>query len=289
MPEIVDSGKITAADLIQLMEDAVKAPVEWQVLSPDEAALHLQGRICPDSLIEELNWHIREIEHVNAKRHVLLRWPIIGRLLRDQHEINRLILISLEKSVGLSETIESELGRLFSRFRKEDRAFWVKRFRYLGRRWRDVTGATRQLREAWEDGRSQQHRLRSRAGQTRMNPMIEEALQALSEISSALVEIMEGEALVNGLGQLLDTKSDFPKAPLNTHVESCIWHAAEGRAIRLKAEWKPRLIRRSLDTQRRLNRIFMIALEENSTILQELAHRLGHLGYLNGLMGTEHA
>jgi hypothetical protein len=283
MPEIVDGGEITAADLIQLMEESGRVPTYWQELPFDEAALHLRARICPDSLVDELNWHIREIQHVNAKRHVVLRWPVIGRLLRDQHEINRLILISLEKSVGLSESIESELGRLFSRFRKEDRAFWVQRFRYLGRRWRDVTGAIRELREAWEDGRSQRHRLRSRAGQERMNPLIEEGLRALSEISSTLVEIVEGETLMNGFSQPVERQGAFPGNPLNERVESGLWHAAEGRAIRARWENKPRLFRRAVDVQRRLNRIYMIALEENSTILQELAHRIGHFGYLNRL------
>lgn len=286
MPEIVEAGELTAGDLMKLMERRGVTPADWKELPAHEAALHLRGRICPDSLLEELDWHIREIEHVNANRHFVLRWPVVGRLLRDQHEINRLILISLEKSVGLSETIEAEFGRLFSRFRKEDRAVWIKRFRYLGRRWNEVTASIRELREAWEDGRMRGFRLRSRAGQDVMNPLIEEALRSLSEIASTLVEIVEGEVLKNEYALEGDRQSPVTAKPLDEHVESSLWHAAEGRAVRVKLEKRP-IMSRIKDGQKRLNRIYMIALEEDSTILQELAHRIAQVGCGIGAGETE--
>lgn len=282
MPETIEGGQITAEDLLQLMQAESRGPVGWHELPSEEAAIHLRSQICPDSLVEELEWHIREIQHVNANRHVILSWPLIGRLLRDQHEINRLVLISLEKSVSLSEAIESEFGRLFSRFRNEDRSFWIQRFRYLGRHWNVVSRSIRQLREAWEDGRNRRFRLRSRAGQAHMSALIDEALRALSEIVSTLVGIFDAEVFKNSYtgAHLTETVAEGPG--LDERVESSLWHAAEGRAVRIKWEKKPRVLGCLIDHQRPLNRIYMIALEENSAILQELAQRISHPGYRNG-------
>ncbi|MFO7724053.1 MAG: hypothetical protein R6V45_00770, partial [Oceanipulchritudo sp.] len=225
---------IRAEDLAALMARPMSLPPDSDQLSLEDVAEHLRSHLCPDTLFEVLDWHIKEVPHVNLRRHRILAWPVLGPLLRDQHEVNRLILIAIEKALELALSIESELGRLFSHFRQNDRSYWVHRFRYLGGRWTEAKEAVKELRSDWEQGRRHSlGRLQSRAGQGQINPVIEKGLASLAEGLSVLVSIMNSEALVQQVTILADKETDvLSELDLAGTVESAIWHAREGNAVR---------------------------------------------------------
>jgi hypothetical protein len=279
---ITERGRpIDPEELAGLMARPGNLPPEPERLTLEDVADHLRDRLCPDNLFEVLDWHVKEVDHVNVRRHQVLRWPVLGPMIRDQHEINRLILIAIEKGLELALSIESELGRLFGHFRQSDRSYWVRQFRYLGGRWTEARESVKELRSDWELGRHPLHRLWARAGQDRMNPMIEKGLASLAEGLSVLVTIINSEALIEQVGNLVPAdRIHLPELDLAATVESAIWHAREGNAVRGQDRNRVRAWRFLTDEQRRLNRLYHISLEGQGAILKALSQRIGLLGAL---------
>lgn len=275
---LVQPGPITAEALTPLLSARSRFPVMGEDLPFEEAAGHARGQICPEEEFVVLDWHIKEIRHLNVRKQAALRWPVIGPLIRDQHEINRLILIALEMSYALSIRVEGEIGRVFGNFRQADRSYWVKQFRYLGSRWAVGKRAVQRFREGWELGRSTRHRLRPRAGQAGLNPLIEEALIALSEAVSVLSGIFSSKALGNCLHAHGCSGFEHIRVEASENrLESCLWHAREGHAIRRRNQGRPAWL---FDYQCPLNRAYRICLEEHSALLKELVHKTSYLAVL---------
>mgnify|MGYP005841863737 CR=1 FL=1 len=272
---------IRPENLIDLMARPMSLQPDPERLSLEELAEHLSSRLCPDDLFEVLEWHIKEVRHVNVRRHRALCWPILGPLIRDQHEINRLILISIEKGLELALSIESELGRVFGHFRQADRSYWVRQFRYLGGRWTEAKDAVKDLRSDWDLGRHPLYRLQARAGQARLNPSIEKGLSSLAEGLSVLIAILNSEALARQVVILAENEiHSLPELDLAGTTESAIWHAREGNAVRAHFQSRSRGWRLIADGQRRLNRLYHISLQDQAEILKALSQRIGLLGAL---------
>ena len=260
---LVEPQPITPTDLVALLSEPPARPLVGAVAT-EEFAEHLGDALSATRVFRELDWHIRESGHLTAAKSAFLRTPVLGKWIRDQHEINRVLLISIEKAAALLGQIEEAVGRHFCRLRTERRAHWAKRFRYLGTRWKIARPAMQAFREAWEHGRSPAWRLRSAADQNRINAETEQALVALGEILTTLMEsIREG---LPGLESLEE------------HEASCLWHAREGKAVREAAQAKPGLLRPFLDPQRELNRLYRISLEELSFLLKEQLRHLDRMG-----------
>jgi hypothetical protein len=217
----------------------------------------------------EVAWHVYEITHVNVKRTKLLRWPVAGYWIRDQHEINRLVLIALEKMAAALSLLESSMGRHFRKQRQEERGHWVKSYRYLGLRWKQLKPLLLALRADWEAGRSRRFRLRSRLPQVGFNENFETALTCTCELQTTLSGIL---ADISGI------PPDHEGGAWNERMASALWHAREGPALRARWERKLKQFQFLIDPQRRLNRLYQIALEDLFVILQMELERVVELG-----------
>jgi len=269
-PEIVAPRGYERGTFLEQLKADTRFPEGWAALPAEEMVRYLQMELCEDSLLRELRWHIKEVHHVNRGRHFLLRVPLIGRQIRDQHEINRLLLISLEMSLELASRIEREAARLSRDFSATDRATWHQSFRYMGQQWSHARMAQKAIRDEWEHGRNPYHRLRSKSGQNQLNPRIETAVRGLSEITTCLLDMTRlgsFRTLIKEHGE--EVEKDFPV--LEDRLQSGRWHAREGSALlrRSRRFWPP--VRKLFDWQARLNRLYRIALEENTHVLIELS------------------
>lgn len=271
--EIVAPRAFTGGSLVEAMKADILFPRGWESLPGEVLVDYLKREQCEEGLLRELRWHVKEVRHLNEKRTWLLQIPFIGRQIRDQHEINRLLLISLEMSLDLAGRAEQETARLSRDFSEAGRSDWHQGFRYMGRQWSRVRMAEKALRDQWERGRSPYHRLRSKAGQRGINPWIDAAVRGLSEITTCLFETMKSPAFQELLSG--DEKGSGTFLPeLESHLEICRWHAREAAALLQKTDklWPP--VRKIVDWQSRLNRLYRIALEENTWLLVELSELL---------------
>jgi len=226
--------------------------------------------LAPPGFWRETDWHINEVKHLNYGRGWWLRQPWLAPFLRDQHETNRLLLIGTEKLACLLAGMEKRLGTYFARSRGEQRTSWVHRYRFLGRRWRTVNAALRELRYGWEQGRHPRRRLHGRYGQLSFDTGMETALSGLCEIHATLHGFFE-EA-VNGAGEAAPF---LDGAKEEERMASALWHSREGPALRARPQGRIPSVRGFSDVQGRLNRLYGIALEELSALLKGDLQRLG--------------
>jgi hypothetical protein len=200
--KLIEAGEITVSDLEGILAAGNRHRLDGPLVAEDGEHA---GGLDPHELDEtfrHLEWHAYEARVVSAQRGPWLRLPVAGPLLRDQHEVNRLVLIAIEKAADLLHAVEKGLGRHVSRYRTDARSVWVRKFRYMGRRWQSAHEACGQLRSLWEEGRSGSYRLRSRAGQAAINPLIETCLVAHGEILSTLQECLDGGELLDAVPSL---------------------------------------------------------------------------------------
>jgi len=269
---LMDAEPFTLEDLMTDLRTAHRLPRSWEQLPLEEMVAHVSADLLPEDLLPTLDWHVQEIHYKNLRESGLLKVPYFGRFIRDQHEINRLLWISIEKARDALVLLERETGRLFGHFRREDRDQWVRQFRYLGARWTACNQALRAFKEAWEWGRSPAFRLRSQAGQETLNPLAETCLCALAEALAALHSVLYHEPASPGEPGPGSVRPD-PELP--ARLESCLWHAREGRSLR-EQKTALRSILKAPGRQASLNRLYGIALEEISHILKVLGDELCH-------------
>jgi len=274
--ETVSSRGVSIGGLKAGMSGAVRFPEGWTRLSPEVMVQCLQSELCEESLLRELRWHVKEVRHVNISRTRLLRIPLLGRFLRDQHEINRLILISLEMSLELIDRIERETLRVSREAPLPDRRACQRAFRFAGRQRSRTRIALKQLRDDWEHGRHASRRLQSKAGQAHVNRRMDTALKGVCDITTALFDIMKLDSF-QGVLAGGGSASGIDFAGLENHLEICRWHAREGASVLGKRDtlWKP--VSLLFDWQVRLNRLQRIALEENTHLLVEVSALLSRV------------